>query len=292
MKPAPFLYAAPDTLDEALSLLGEHGAEAKALAGGQSLVPMMNLRLARPAVIVDLNRIPGHDGVRDLDGGSAIEFLTRQRAFEVSAELARRLPLLAEAIELVGHPAIRSRGTIAGSVAHADPAAEIPAVMMALDATVVVRSKAGERLVAARDFFVGLFTTALSPEEIVVEIHVPARGPEGTAFVEVARRHGDFALVGVAAAVAGPKGGPIERASIALSGVAAAPVRAREAEQVLVGARPSARLFTEAGRAAVAPLAPPSDIHATAAYRRRLASVLIERAVARAAQRAGMEGNG
>lgn len=292
MKSAPFLYAAPDTLDEALALLGEHGAEAKILAGGQSLVPMMNLRLARPAVIVDLNRIPGHDGVRDLDGGSVIEFLTRQRAFEVSAELARRLPLLAEAIALVGHPAIRSRGTIAGSVAHADPAAEIPAVMMALDATVVVRSKAGERLVAARDFFVGLFTPALSPEEIVVEIRVPAHGPEGTAFVEVARRHGDFAIVGVAAVVAGPKGGPIGRASIALSGVAGAPVRAREAEQVLVGARPSARLFTEAGRAAVAPLAPPSDIHATAAYRRRLASVLIERAVARAAQRAGMEGNG
>jgi len=289
MKPAPFLYAAPGTLEEALTVLAQHGADAKVLAGGQSLVPMMNLRLARPAVLVDLNRISGQDGVRDGTRAVAIGFLTRQRAFETSPDLARRLPLLAEAISFIGHPAIRSRGTIAGSIAHADPAAEIPAVMTALDAEIVVRSKGKKRVIAARDFFVDLFTTVLEPTEIVVEIRIPRRAPQGTAFLEVARRHGDFALVGVATTLGASPDGTIERATIALAGVAGKPVRAREAEQMLIGSKAASAVFSEAGRAAAAPLAPMSDIHATAAYRKRLAAVLTERALSLAARRAGLE---
>ena len=289
MKPAPFLYVAPGTVDEALSVLKEHGAEAKVLAGGQSLVPMMNLRLARPAVLVDLNRISGQDGVRDGNSEVAIGFLTRQRAFETSPGLADRLPLLAEAISFVGHPAIRSRGTIAGSIAHADPAAEIPAVVTVLDAEIVVRSENKTRVIAAQDFFIDLFTTVLEPTEIVVEIRIPRREVQGTAFLEVARRHGDFALVGVATTLAVSRDGTIERATIALSGVAGTPVRAREAEQMLVGAKAAAAIFSEAGRAAGAPLAPTSDLHATAAYRKRLAAVLTERALSLAARRAGLE---
>jgi carbon-monoxide dehydrogenase medium subunit len=199
------------------------------------------------------------------------------------------LPLLAEAISFVGHPAIRSRGTIIGSIAHADPAAELPAAVMALDAEIVVRANRSTRVVAARDFFVEVFTTALEATEIVVEIRIPRHGAEGTAFVEVARRHGDFALAGVAAVVAGARNGTIERASIALAGVADRPVRAHDAEQMLAGAKPSPSVLAEAGRAAAAPLRPPSDIHATAAYRRRLAAVLTERALSLAARRAGME---
>jgi carbon-monoxide dehydrogenase medium subunit len=289
MKPAPFLYAAPRTLEGALSLLKQHGSDAKVLAGGQSLVPLMNLRLARPAVLVDVNRIRGHDAVSPGTHGTRIGFLTRQRALERSPDLAARLPLLAEAVSFVGHPAIRSRGTIAGSLAHADPAAEIPAAITALDAEIVVRAKGRTRVIAARDFLLDVFTTALEPTEVLVEIRIPWRPREGTAFVEVARRHGDFALVGVAAVLGASVSGSIERASLIVAGVARTPVRAREAEQMLAGARAAPALFAEAGRAAVAPLAPPSDIHATGAYRKRLACVLIERALSLAARRAGME---
>lgn len=289
MKPAPFLYVVPDTLDEALTVLKQHGADAKVLAGGQSLVPMMNLRLARPAVLVDVNRIPGHDGVRVGTRHVAVGFLTRQRAFETSSALPHALPLLAEAIAFLGHPAIRSRGTIAGSIAHADPAAEIPAVVTALDAEIVVRSKAKKRVIPAQDFFVDLFTTVLEPTEMVVEVRFPQRGAQGAAFLEVARRHGDFALVGVAVTLAASREGTIERASIALAGVAGKPVRACEAEEMLVGTRAASAVFSEAGRATAAPLAPASDIHATAAYRKRLAAVLTERALSLAARRAGLE---
>lgn len=289
MKPAPFLYAAPRTQAEALSLLKQHGSDAKVLAGGQSLVPLMNLRLARPAVLVDVNRIRGHDAVTSGQRGATIGFLTRQRAFERSPDLAARLPLLAEAVSFVGHPATRSRGTIAGSIAHADPAAELPAAITALDAEIVVRGKGTTRVIAAKDFFVDVFTTTIAPTELLVEIRIPRRPREGTAFVKVARRHGDFALVGVAAVLGVSVDGTIERASIVLAGVARTPVRAREAEQMLAGARAAPALFAEAGRATSASLAPPSDIHATAVYRRRLACVLVERALSLAGRRAGME---
>jgi carbon-monoxide dehydrogenase medium subunit len=292
MKPAPFLYVAPDTVEEALALLRQHGTEAKVLAGGQSLVPLMNLRLARPAVLVDVNRIAGHDRVRDGGRHVAIGFLVRQRAFETSPELARRIPLLAEALSFVAHPAIRSRGTIAGSIAHADPAAEIPAVATALDGEIVLRAKGHKRVVAAGDFFVDVLTTVLEPTELVTELRIPRPPTKGTAFLEVARRHGDFALVGVAAVVRTAADGSIASARLVLAGVAGKPVRAVEAEQMVVGHQPSVSLFSHAGRAAAAPLAPPSDLHATAAYRLRLAAILTARALSVAARRAGVEVTG
>ncbi len=289
MKPAPFQYVAPDTLEEALTLLKQYGDDAKVLAGGQSLVPMMNLRLSRPSVIVDLNRIAGHDTVRDSARVLTIPFLVRQRAFETSPELAHRVPLLAEAITFVAHPAIRGRGTIAGSIAHADPAAEIPAVVTALEAEIVVRSKGAKRVVAAQDFFVDVLTTALGPGEVVTEIRIPRPPTKGTAFVELARRFGDFALVGVAVILRTATDGSIAGARITLSGVAGKPLRALDSEAMLLGHQPAAALFAEAGRAAAAPLTPPSDIHASASYRTRVAAVLTERALSVAAHRAGVE---
>src|SRR5881628_249850 len=202
MKPAAFDYFTPVTVDEAVALLAEHGGEAKPLAGGQSLIPAMNFRLARPAALVDLNRIPELSYVRaEPDGGAlVIGAMTRQRALERSDVVRRAAPLMAEAMPYVAHPQIRNRGTVGGSVAHADPAAELPAVTLALEARFRARSRSGERTIPAAEFFKGLLETALEPDELLVEIaipHSPARS--GYAFAEVARRHGDYALVGVAA---------------------------------------------------------------------------------------------
>src|SRR2546428_2597983 len=203
MKPAPFAYHAPTGLDQALALLAEHGPEAKPLAGGQSLVAAMNFRLAQPAVLVDLNRVAGLDGIAVApEGGLSLGAMTRQRALERDPLVARQAPLLAEAMPHVAHPQIRNRGTLGGSLAHADPAAELPAVMVALEARIRLRSRKAERWLSAEDFFVGLFATALQPGELLVEVALPPPGPRtGWAFEEVSRRHGDFALVGVAAVV-------------------------------------------------------------------------------------------
>lgn len=195
MKPAPFAYAAPESLDDALALLDE---DSKPLAGGQSLVPLLNFRLARPARLVDLNRIPGHDHVREQDGSLRIGMLARQRQLYG----LDRWPLLVAAVDHVGHPQTRNRGTVCGSAAHGDPAAELPAALLALGARFHVRSAAGARVVAAEDFFVGLLTTALAPDELLVEIEVPPH-PAEWRFVEHAKTHGDWATVG--AAVAGDR---------------------------------------------------------------------------------------
>jgi aerobic carbon-monoxide dehydrogenase medium subunit len=259
LKPPPFEYLAPTTLDEAVALRAEHADDCVLLAGGQSLMPLLNLRLARPAAVIDLGRVAELAGIRELDGGLAIGAMTRQRTAELSTLVGERCPLLVQALRYVAHVTIRNRGTIGGSLAHADGAAELPAVALALDAELVARSTRGERTIAASDFFQGFFTTSLEPDELLTEVRFPA--PETgtrTAFLEVARRHGDFALVGLAA-VGSPSG-----TRLAFSGVASRPVRADDEE-------------------AIAQLVPSDDIHATGAYRLRLAGTLARRALAEVA---------
>jgi carbon-monoxide dehydrogenase medium subunit len=287
VKPPPFRYAAPRSVAEALALLAEYGPEAKVLAGGQSLVPLLNMRLVRPEVIVDINRIGRLAYIRRRGDRLLVGALTRQRDVEASPLVARAVPLLAEAIRLVGHPQIRNRGTVGGSIAHADPAAELPAVLAALDGEVVVVGPAGTRVIGWEHFFTGYLTTAVGPDELVTEVRFPLPPPRtGSAFLEVARRHGDFALVGVAALVQRADG-RIAAARLAFTGVGPGPLRAPEAEAFLAGREPTPEALAEAGRLAAAPLEPPEDIHATSTYRKEVAAVLVRRALAAAWDRAG-----
>ena len=287
MKPAPFEYHRPDSVEAAVALLAEHGYDAKLLAGGQSLVPSMNFRLSQPAVLVDLNRIPGLDYITSRQGSLRIGAMARQRAAERSAEIAKAARLLTETLPFVAHPQIRNRGTIGGSIAHADPAAEIPAVMLALGARFHVIGPNGDRTIRSEDFFTGLFATALEPEEILLEIEVPAQ-PErgGWAFDEVSRRHGDFALAGLAASVVVDDAGRCTSARIVLLGAGDGPVLARGAADALEGQAPGEEAIRAAADAASAEIDPPSDIHASPAYRRRLVEVLIRRVLPRAFERA------
>ena len=289
MKPAAFDYFTPATVDEALALLAEHGGDAKPLAGGQSLIPAMNFRLARPAALVDLNRIAELSYIRSGRDGITIGAMTRQRAVERSDVVARAVPLLAESLPSIAHPQIRNRGTVGGSIAHADPAAELPAVMLALEARFRAQSATGERSIPVAEFFKGMLETALAPGELLVEIAVPALPARtGTAFLEMARRHGDYALVGVAAVVTLDTKGRCHTARIAGFSVGDGPVLLAEAASVLAGQPPSEELLRAAGDAAATrDVDPPSDIHASAAYRRQLVAVLTRRALARAFARAG-----
>lgn len=288
MKPAPFRYVAPRTLDEALAFLAEHAPEAKVLAGGQSLVPMMNFRIARPAWLVDLNRIPGLSGIEAVNGELVIGSMTRQADVETSTVVCELAPLLHEAVPFVGHWAVRNRGTVGGSLAHADPAAELPLVMLALDATVHVASEAGVRQIPVGGFFVSLFTTALAADEIITSVRLrPLGTTTGSAFLEFARRDGDFALAAVAVTLRLQQGVIAEPVRIALGGVADRPIRAPQAEAVLRGAAPTATVFQNAGARAASEAAPPSDIHGSADYRRHLIAVLVPDALERAAARAG-----
>jgi len=288
MKPAPFLYFRPATVEEAVAVLAEHGAEAKPLAGGQSLIPAMNFRLARPGALVDLNWIAELSYVRSQRDGLVIGAMTRQRTVERSEEARRVAPLVSEAMPFVAHPQIRNRGTVGGSIAHADPAAELPAVMLALEARFRARSHAGERSIPAGEFFKGALETALGPDELLVEIALSRRPPRsGHAFMEVARRHGDYALVGVAAVVTLDPGGRCGAARIALVSVGDGPALATRAAALLVGAEPTAAAIRAAADAAARQdIDPPADIHASAAYRRHLTAVLTRRALARAFERA------
>ncbi|HEX8430490.1 MAG TPA: xanthine dehydrogenase family protein subunit M [Longimicrobium sp.] len=288
MKPAPFDYHRPASVDEALALLAEHGYDAKLLAGGQSLVPAMNFRLAAPAVLIDLNRIAGLDSITETDGGVRIGAMVRQRIAERSPVVAARAPLIAETLPFVAHAQIRNRGTMGGSIAHADPAAELPAVMLALGARFEVRGAGGARFVAADDFFTGLFATALEPEEILVGMEIPAAEPRsGFAFDELSRRHGDFALAGVAAAVRLDADGRCSDARIALLSVGDGPVLAVHAAAALVGQLPTTEAIAAAADAAARlDIDPPADIHATAAYRRHITGVLVRRVLPRAFERA------
>jgi CO/xanthine dehydrogenase FAD-binding subunit len=290
MKPAAFDYHRPTSLDEALALFAELGPDAKALAGGQSLVPAMNFRLARPGVLVDLNALGALASIEETaDGGLRIGAMTRQRAVERSPAVARRAPLLAEAMPWIAHPQIRNRGTVGGSLAHADPSAELPAVMLALDARFVARSRGGARTIPASEFFTGILSTALEPTELLAAVEIPARARHsGAAFVEVARRHGDYALVGVAAEVVLDEQGTCAAARIALLSVGDTPVLAGNAMSALVGRKPDPTAIDEAARAAAErDIEPPSDIHASTAYRRHLAAVLVGRALRAALLRAG-----
>ncbi|HEV2146844.1 MAG TPA: xanthine dehydrogenase family protein subunit M [Longimicrobiaceae bacterium] len=287
MKPAPFEYHRPGTVEEALELLVRHGYDAKLLAGGQSLIPAMNFRLAQPAVLVDLGGVGELDYVREADGLVRIGAMARQRAAERSEMVARGAPLLAETLPWVAHPQIRNRGTLGGSIAHADPAAEVPAVMLALDARFRLHGPGGGRTVRAEEFFTGLFGTALEPEEILTQVEIPAPAPRtGWAFDEIARRHGDFALAGVAATVTLDDGGRCADARIALLSVGGGPVLALEAAAVLTGGEPTEEAVRAAADAVGHEIDPPSDIHASADYRRRLAEVLVRRVLPRAFERA------
>jgi aerobic carbon-monoxide dehydrogenase medium subunit len=279
-------YEAPATMAEAVDLLAEYQDEASVLAGGQSLIPLMALRLARPAVLIDINGLSELSLVAVEDGRVTIGAMTREYVAEDSATVGDTVPLLAAALPLIGHEAIRSRGTIGGSLAHADPAAELPAVARALDAEFVVRGRAGERVVPAADWFEGYLATSRQPDEILVEVRFPAAGPgTGVAFLEVARRHGDFAIVGLAVSLT-LADGVISDARLAFAGVSDVPVRAAEAEDLLIGQRPSAELFAEAAHVATAPLDPPADLNGSPEYRKQIAATLVRRGLQAAADNA------
>jgi CO/xanthine dehydrogenase FAD-binding subunit len=282
MKPPKFDYHAPATVEQALELLGRYGGDAKVLAGGQSLMPLLNFRLSRPAALVDLNRIPSLAYVREQDGQVRLGAMTRQRTIEFSPLVRERVPLLGEATRWVGHLPIRTRGTIGGSIAHADPAAEYPAVLTALEGEVVARGPKGERVVKAKDLFQTYLTTSLTPDEILVEVRMPAMpAGAGYALEEFARRHGDFAIVGIAAVVV-KDGARCALARLATAGAGPVPVRLRAAEEILERDGLSDAAIEAASRRASELVSPDSDIHASADYRRHLTGVLTKRALKRA----------
>jgi carbon-monoxide dehydrogenase medium subunit len=281
MKPAPFEYFGPRTLDDALALLAERGEDGKVLAGGQSLMPLLSLRLARPSAIIDLNRVPDLDRVfTTRDGGLSIGALTRQRALERNADLWQQQPLLAAAVPLIGHFQIRNRGTVGGSLVHADPAAELPAVMTCLGADFILRSESGERVVSADDFYLGYMATMVEPNEILTEIRLPPwRGRRTWAIDEVSRRKGDFAMVGIALAMELNDDSTCKEARITMFGVSGRPVRVEKAEQRMVGARLDDDAFEEVAAIVSDELEPDSDIHASAQYRKEVGGVLARRAL-------------
>src|SRR5215469_4668430 len=280
-------YEAPKAVSEAMELLAEHLDEASVLAGGQSLIPLLALRLAHPAVLIDINGIDELSGVSASDGWVAIGAMTREYVAEESETLAGTVPLLAAALPLIGHEAIRSRGTVGGSLAHADPAAELPAIARALDAEFVVRGQSGERVVPAAEWFEGYLTTSRRPDELLVEVRFPAAGRgTGISFQEVGRRHGDFAIVGLATSLT-LSGGAISDARLAFAGVSDVPARATGAEDLLVGEEPSAELFDEAARRATDEIDPPADVHGSSEYRRKAAAALVRRGLRAAADNAG-----
>ncbi len=286
MKPALFDYVRPTSLEEAVSELAASDGEGKVLAGGQSLVPLLSMRLARPSVLIDLNRIGGLDYILAQDGTLRIGALTRHRSVELSADVRRCAPLVSEALRYVGHVTIRNRGTIGGSVAHADPAAELPSVLRALDAELVAVGPGGERVIPAAEFFLGYLTTALEPDEILSELRIPVQPPGvGVAVVELARRSGDFALVAVFGAVT-VQDGSCTSARLAVAGTSSEPVRASEAEALLVGNPVNDDLITVAAAAAGAQSGTVGDIHASALYRKDMARLLAKRALIEAFSKA------
>lgn len=289
MKPPRFDYAAPTTVAEAVALLKQYDGEAKILAGGQSLMPLLNMRLTRPAMLVDLGKIAELNYIREEDGAIAIGAMTTKRAVEDSDLVKSRQPLLHAATIQIGHTAIRNRGTVGGSVAHADPAAEYPALAVALDAQLRAAGPDGARTVKAADFYLSYLTTALESAEILTEVRFPvlARGT-GWSCMEVARRHGDFAMTGAVVTVTLASDGGCSAARVVLFGVAPVPLRVRAAEQILTGQKPSDKLLQAAGqKAAEAVEEPLSDVHASGEYRRYLAQVVTRRALAEAVTRAG-----
>ena len=285
MKPAPFAYRDPETVEETLELLAEHGDDAKLLAGGQSLGPMLNMRVVAPAVVIDLNRVSALSYRRASPaGGFALGALARQAELEDDPRFARAQPLAAAALPWIAHRPIRNRGTVAGSLVHADPAAEWGGLALALDARLVVRrAGASPRTVGADEFFVGILETAVGPDELLAEIELPP-WPEDTrhCFLEFARRRGDFALAGVACRFRVDESGGCHGVRIALIGVGDTPVRARRAESILDGEPPGPEVFAAAAEAVRQEVEPLDDGHASAGYRRHLAAVLVADALTEA----------
>lgn len=289
MKPAPFDYVIAESVPATLGILAEQGYDAKLLAGGQSLVPAMNFRLVQPSVLIDINRLDELDYVRRTEnGGLRIGALTRHRTLEKSPLVQEHAPLLHEAMPHIAHFQIRTRGTIGGSLAHADPAAELPVILVALDGRLVIRNQTGMREVAARDFFQGLFVTALQPEDLLVEVVLPGPAKDsGHAFVEFARRRGDYALLGVAASLRLDENGICQSAKLVYLNAGDMPIEAKEAPGLLVGREPSVEAFEAAAKvAAEREVQPLGNIHASVPYLRRLAFVLTKRALDTAAMRA------
>jgi aerobic carbon-monoxide dehydrogenase medium subunit len=290
VKPVDFDLHRPGSLNAALALLATHADDARVLAGGQSLVPLLNFRLARPAHVIDIGRVPALGDVRETPAGLVIGAMVRQSRAERSPVVAARCPLLAAALPWIAHPPIRARGTVCGSLAHADPAAELPAVAAALDATFLAWSAHGRREIAAADFFQTYLTTALRPDELLAAVRFPAAAPlTGAAFHEVSRRHGDFAMAGAAAQVT-LADGAITDARICLSGVAAVPLRCAESERALLGSAADPAVLRLAADAALDILDPADDMHAPASYRKHVAGVLLRRAVTAAYRRAATPG--
>jgi carbon-monoxide dehydrogenase medium subunit len=282
MPAVPFDYRVPETLDEAIALLASHGEDAKPLAGGQSLVPMLTMRLVRPALVVDLNNLGELRQVRRVDGALHIGALVRHRALERGEGPLVLCPLLQEAASLIGNVRVRALGTIGGSLAHADPAAELPAVVRALDGVLVARGPQGERVMPAQDFFTGILTTALRPGEVLTEVRLPMPGPRtGYAVEEFSRRAGDFAIVAVVAVVTLDPTGRIAAGRVAVAGAGPAPARLTQVEEALAGSEPSEDAVRKI--VAAAPMEPENDVHASAAYRRHLVRVLTVRALVKAA---------
>lgn len=280
MKPAPFEYDPVSSVDQALELLASHTDDAKVLAGGQSLLPLLNFRLARPARLIDINDLGELGQIRVRGGRLHVGALTRQALLERSEVVASNWPLLHQAVRLVAHAQIRNRGTVGGSIAHADPAAELPVALAALDGSVVVRSRRGQRTIGWEKLFVTHLTTSLRTDELLVEVVVPPMPQRtGTAFVEYARRHGDFALGGAAVTVALDSDRACTRATIALLAAAPTPIRAREAENALTGSRIVEQTAREAAALAVADISPTTDVHGSRAYRRRVIQALVRRAI-------------
>ena len=287
MKPPAFVYHAPETVEEALVLLDRHGTDSKVLAGGQSLVPLLNFRLARPSHVIDINRLDELADLRQSHGSLHVGALTRQATLERSPMVAGAWPILREALGHLAHAQIRHRGTVGGSMAHADPSAELPVVFTALDARLHVRSVRRRRVVSCDEFFVTHLTTSVDPDELLVEIEVPPVPPgTGQAFVEFARRHGDFALGGTAVLVTLDERRHCQRATIALLGAAAKPVRSSKAEAWLIGRTIDAPVAAEAARVAVLTIEPTADLHGSTQYRKDLIRTLVERALRLAVARA------
>lgn len=287
MKPVAFAYFAPRTRQEAVALLGEYGERAKLLAGGQTLVPMMNFRLARPEALIDLNRVEGLNYINERDGVLTIGSLTRHREIERSTLVRQLCPLASQAVPHIAHAVIRNRGTIGGSLANADPAAEWPLVVVALEGELVVEGPRGTRTIAARDFFVSQLTTALDADEILVEIRLPiVSGKTGSAFDEVNRRHGDFAMASAATQVTLSNSGTIEHFMLALGAVGPVPLNVSHHGERFKGQRVDERAFDELGRQIAAEIDPSFDIHASAEYRRDLVEVLVPRVLKAAVARA------
>jgi len=288
VKNPPFNYHRPASLAEALGLLAEHGDDAKVLAGGQSLLPVMALRLGRPEHVVDIGAIDELKQIRVADGGVTLGAMVRHAEAEKSADVAAHAPMVAAALPHVGHRAIRNRGTVVGSIAHADAAAELPAVCLATGAKMHIASTGGTREVAAADFFQGHFTTAVEGDELLTGVHFPSpSATTGSTVVEISRRHGDYAMCGLACSIDIPDGA-IANAALSFFSVSSTAVRVAEAEAALVGSAPTEATFAEAASIVSKTLTPDGDIHATAAYRRHIAGVLTRKGLAEAAAKIGV----